>query len=487
MRQRWVQLSHRLRIALRGGCLDKGIDIEPDVDVEIPRNFSPSTIKRRSQLLTRRSLFEIRKERERDIVARDRGGSNEARGRQYGHLGVAEGSNGEGFAPHDGAFSGLTGRSRWLYPPDAGGRRGPYDASMLFLEDSSMRNLISAFGFATLLVLTACAAPGSGRSTSFLPQSAAPISEAAEPDAQSALIETQLNAGGGNFLAPDQLGNVWFGLTSPLALATIGEQTLHVHQYALPNEFAEPSGMALSPVHDAMWFTDIVTNSIGSIGLSSHAITRFKIPTANSFPISIAAGPDNAMWFTEFRGGNIGRIDLATHAIKEFPGADGPWGITKGPGTAMWFSAFHSIGRIKNGHIDLYSVNGNKPFGITSGPDGGVWFTGESDHNGSMFGRIDPSTFARKVDKYAAGSKGNQDLVFRGSSIYMTRTYGNRIDRFDLGAHVVHSRLLPQHYTRPYGITLGSDNQLWFTNQGPTGIAIGKLCPDLSAGQCKGS
>jgi virginiamycin B lyase len=359
-----------------------------------------------------------------------------------------------------------------------------------------MRNLMSTLGLAVLIVPAACAAPGA-RSTSLLPQSAAPAVMAAGPggqsvlpDTQSALIETPLDYGGVNYLAPDLQGNVWFGLTSPVALATIGEHSLNVELYDLPTKFVEPDGIALSPQHDAMWFTDLVSNAIGSIGLSNHTVERFKIPTDNAFPMGIAAGPDNAMWFTEYRTNKIGRIDLANDTITEFslPASEGaPWRITLGPDGDMWFSAFHGIGHIKtNGHFNVYAIGSNKPYGITSGPDGGVWFTGESESKGSMFGRIDPKTHTRKLFKYSAGSKGNQDLVFRGSSMYMTRPYGNRIDRFDLGGHTVYSRSLPHDYSQPWGITLGSDNQIWFTNLGPTGAAIGKLCPGLSRDQCKG-
>lgn len=365
-----------------------------------------------------------------------------------------------------------------------------------------MRNLTPVFSLATLLALAACASPGA-RSTSFLPQSTAPAvndagsngpsalpdSQSVQPDTLSALIETP--GGGTNYLAPDLQGNVWSGVgSSPAALAAIGEETLHVKQYDLPKEFNDPVGIALSPQHDAMWFTDMVSNVIGSIDLSSHTIERFSIPTNDSYPMGIAPGPGNAMWFAEYRSNKIGRIDLATDTITEFslpPSEGAPWGIAQGPDGNMWFSGFYGIGRIKpNGHVAFYSIGTNKPYGITSGPDGGVWFTGESDHHGSMFGRIDPNTHTRKLFKYAAGSKGNEDLVFRGSSIYMTRPYDNRIDRYDLGGHNIYSRSLPHNYTVPWGITLGSDNQIWFTNRGPTGGAIGKLCPGLSRDQCKG-
>jgi len=37
-------------------------------------------------------------------------------------------------------------------------------------------------------------------------------------------------------------------------------------------------------------------------------ITEFPIPTANSYPWGITAGPDSNLWFTEYDGGQIGRI-----------------------------------------------------------------------------------------------------------------------------------------------------------------------------------
>jgi streptogramin lyase len=37
-------------------------------------------------------------------------------------------------------------------------------------------------------------------------------------------------------------------------------------------------------------------------------VTEFPLPTANSIPAGITAGPDGNLWFTEFNGNQIGRI-----------------------------------------------------------------------------------------------------------------------------------------------------------------------------------
>ncbi|HEX6478082.1 MAG TPA: hypothetical protein VF043_04490 [Ktedonobacteraceae bacterium] len=40
----------------------------------------------------------------------------------------------------------------------------------------------------------------------------------------------------------------------------------------------------------------------------SGKISEFAVPTANSFPIGITAGPDGNMWFTESDGNQIGQL-----------------------------------------------------------------------------------------------------------------------------------------------------------------------------------
>ena len=66
-----------------------------------------------------------------------------------------------------------------------------------------------------------------------------------------------------------------------------------------------------------------------------------KLPTPNSTPEFITAGPDGALWFTEVGANQIGRIDPVTHAFVEFTGlaaSSQPTGITAGPDRSVWFT-----------------------------------------------------------------------------------------------------------------------------------------------------
>ncbi len=134
-------------------------------------------------------------------------------------------------------------------------------------------------------------------------------------------------------------------------------------------------------------------------------ILEFLLPTANSVPRGIAAGPDGALWFAEAAGNQIGRI-ITDGTILEFliPTANSaPVGITAGPDGALWFTESvyfaNRIGQITtDGTITefLIPTSNSDPEGITAGPDGALWFT---EYFGNRIGRIptDPPPVGHKV------------------------------------------------------------------------------------------
>ena len=121
-------------------------------------------------------------------------------------------------------------------------------------------------------------------------------------------------------------------------------------------------------------------------------ITEFPIPTANSGPFGITAGPDAALWFAEGSGNKIGRITTAG-AVSEFsiPTANsGPSGVAVGSDGALWFTELSAdkIGRITtSGVITEYPVptGAAQPNWIIAGPDGALWFT---EQGTNQIGRI---------------------------------------------------------------------------------------------------
>ncbi len=351
---------------------------------------------------------------------------------------------------------------------------------------------ISWLRLGALFLVAACA--GQQPAGSLIPQTARGDRAVARPANVSGLAEFPVNAIYAFQIASDLAGNEWVAAASPSSglLLQVNEHTNAISTFALPASVGNPLAVALGVHRNSMWFTSLSKNVIGYFKFSNHAVKTFALPTAHADPSGIAAGPDNAMWFTENRSaasaGKIGRIDLTSFTISEYqlPNGVKPGRITLGTDGALWFTdSAGSIGRITTaGGISDYTIGANSPTAITTGPDGAIWFTGRSSASGPFVGRIDLTTHGRKLFKYSTGTGWNEGIATRDSELWMTAYDKGTIDRFDPATHTIHRRALPHGFSGPDGIVLGTDNQLWFTNEGPDGSAIGKLCPDLSSQEC---
>jgi streptogramin lyase len=87
--------------------------------------------------------------------------------------------------------------------------------------------------------------------------------------------------------------------------------------------------------------------SLPIVAMVTGAITEFPVPTANSLPSWITAGPDGNLWFTESYGDKIGRV-TPTGAIVELSlprSNSGPTGIAAGLNGSVW-STEYTVSRI---------------------------------------------------------------------------------------------------------------------------------------------
>ena len=149
-----------------------------------------------------------------------------------------------------------------------------------------------------------------------------------------------------------------------------------VIEYCIPTANSQPLYIAAGPDR-ALWFTENNGNKIGRI-TTSGVVTEYVVPTVLSQSFDITAGPDGAPWFTESGGDKIGRITtsgtITEFTLPTFGLFRLPYGITAGPAGALWFTenAAEQIGRITTaGAISEFPVGGSSsPHSITTGPDG---------------------------------------------------------------------------------------------------------------------
>ncbi|MGH2893465.1 MAG: virginiamycin B lyase family protein, partial [Solirubrobacteraceae bacterium] len=131
-----------------------------------------------------------------------------------------------------------------------------------------------------------------------------------------------------------------------------------------------------------MWFTESAANQIGEVNPTTHAISEFPVPTPNSLPFGIAAGPDGNIWFTEKNADKIGVINPNTHLVTEFPIAtpsSQPNAIAAGPDGTLWFTEQTGnkvtlLDPVSHSMTET-ATPVSSPLVIVPGADGNMWFT----------------------------------------------------------------------------------------------------------------
>ncbi len=186
------------------------------------------------------------------------------------------------------------------------------------------------------------------------------------------------------------------------------------------------------------------------------------LPAANSYPASIAAGPDGNLWFTEV--GKIGRI-TKDGVLSEFPvgGVDSGVWITSGPDGNMWFTT--SYGKInKISTAGVITTVASLPFisspdGIATGPDGNLWFT---EYGGNNIGRITTSGVTTIFPIPTSSSSPTGITKGPDGNLWFTEQSANKIGKITTSG-VITEFSIPTSSSLPAEITAGPDGSLWFT------------------------
>jgi streptogramin lyase len=237
---------------------------------------------------------------------------------------------------------------------------------------------------------------------------------------------------------------------------------------SLPTLNSAPAGITAAS-DGSIWFTESSANQLGRLSPQG-TLTEYPVPTAASDPEQITASPDGYVWFTERYGGKIGRVSAAGGPIAEFALIDdheNPTAITTRSDGSVWFASygFDSFNLSPAGRLGEISSMGtitelvNKDpglliTGLVGGPDGNLWVT-QWNYN---WDGLDDIGEVNTAAWNGWGSFGHYSL---------SPTYNN------VGPQIIFPSQLgtytdPYHYVNagPQGITVGPDNNLWFTEFG---------------------
>jgi streptogramin lyase len=293
----------------------------------------------------------------------------------------------------------------------------------------------------------------------------------------------------------------------------INPKTGVVSQFTLPGAYAE--GITTGPDGN-IWFAGFTgsgvipfpgfTNDggattsgvIGTISVTTHAITEFPDMMSNTYANQITTGSDGNLWFTNAGTNDIGIFDPTTRAFTEVlvPGP-GPYyaagAITTGPDGNIWVvmggDPGNTIARIDSTTraVTEFSVPlppgpagsgipGAELDGITAGPDGNIWFTAVGV--GAIPDQIGMINLASDVITLVPTPIASQAITAGpDGDVWFMSWSGTSIGMIDPTTDDITTFPLPVPTPSPVGATLtvGPDGNLWFAAAG--NLLIGDFDP----------
>ena len=204
--------------------------------------------------------------------------------------------------------------------------------------------------------------------------------------------------------------------------------------------------------------------------------------TASAQPEDIVLGPDGKLWFAETAIDKIGRVTPGNPPlIEEFAlpaGFTDPFNITVGPDNKIWFTCSNgapALCRMTPGNpADTQGHGGygatGSPAGIAAGPDGAMWLGSQ----GGTVIRADAVTMNELVPSDIVTGFNIRNLSPGPDGNVWVTDFGGRI-----------ARVTPAGVVTPFDvpgdgawdITIGPDNNLWYTAPEGNDSKIGRITP----------
>lgn len=248
-----------------------------------------------------------------------------------------------------------------------------------------------------------------------------------------------------------------------------------ITEYAIPTANSGPNGITAGP-DGSMWFTEYNTANIGRVTMTgSMSDTNVPPTNAQAEPFQIAVGADNALWYTESNGtgtcprSGIGRITTSfanSEITTNIDPCSSPWGIAADAAGNLWFAEHDAniIAKVTPGHDPMPVATlapDTQPEMITKGPDGAMWFT---EGDGNKIGRIDPTT--GNVSEFGAGFFVPGSLLFDittgpDGNLWFTEYFADKIGRITPSGSITEFPVPAG--SGPNGITKNPDGNLYFT------------------------
>lgn len=268
-------------------------------------------------------------------------------------------------------------------------------------------------------------------------------------------------------------------VTSPIEIgAPATLRALNIREFVVPTADSVPEGITVGPDGN-VWFTEAGANRLARITTNGN-ITEFSLGASGLTPRGIATGPDERLWFCASGSGQVGAMTTnGVVTLYTVPRAANepfryPEYITR-RGAAMWYTDLsYRVSRVTTvGDFTQFQYPpGVNPFGIAVGADNNIWWTAYFSDTVNSLRPIDGAT-----NMYMLAPLATPTLMTRGpdDAVWYTELQGGNISRITTNGIITTNFV---GFTGPYGICVGSDGAIWFTEHRRGTNSIGRLTLD---------
>jgi virginiamycin B lyase len=211
---------------------------------------------------------------------------------------------------------------------------------------------------------------------------------------------------------------------------------------------------------DVLYFT---TNNPGLGRITTRGeILPFVAPDNSAANGSGIAAHGDDIWYADFNNDSLWRYDTTLASFTQFNVPE-PSDVAVDEAGIVWFAATsdQAIGRLdpETGNVTLTQTDTLVPRGITVAADGDVWFSARFVPQG--VGELDPDT--NDVREFPlTDNPGPQDIAASpDGSVWFTQTTEGNIARITDAGVVTEGKVVKN--SEPFGITVASDNDPWYT------------------------
>ena len=262
------------------------------------------------------------------------------------------------------------------------------------------------------------------------------------------------------------------------ALAAQQADLAELKEWQVPWEDSRPRDPHVAP-DGKVWFVGQTADYVAYLEPETGEFKKFDLEDGAG-PHNVVVGEDGAVWYTGNRATHLGRVDPESGEIEKFmmpdEAARDPHTLTFDESGDMWFTVQggNFVGKFwkETGEVRLLEApkvqsrrgNSSRPYGIKVDSQGSPWI---ALFNTNQIGMVDPESFEMKSFELPDGARPRRLDVTSDDMVWYVDYARGYLGRLDPETGEVNEWANPSgEDSRPYGMAVDKDDQIWFVETG---------------------